>query len=129
MREIIHPGAVALFGECGAMALYEALAGWILAEFPNAELRPRRTQIGFAEGRLFACASRAAVRRKAERPDPWITVSLGLPRPLESPRALAVRVRFDIEYSDENTGIVLRWLFLKFRLYPMEKKPKKQKTI
>ena len=39
--------------------------------------------------------------------------------------ALAVRVRFDIEYSDENTGVVLRWLFLKFRLYPMEKKPKK----
>lgn len=41
--------------------------------------------------------------------------------------ALAVRVRFDIEYSDENTGVVLRWLFLKFRLYPMEKKPKKPK--
>ena len=95
MREIIHPEAVALFGECGALPLYEALAGWILAEFPKTELRPRRTQIGFAEGRLFACASRAAVRRKAGRPDPWITVSLGLPRPLESPRALAVRVRPD----------------------------------
>ncbi len=41
--------------------------------------------------------------------------------------ALVVRVRFDIEYSEENTSVVLRWLFLKFRLYPMEKKPKKPK--
>lgn len=44
--------------------------------------------------------------------------------------ALAVRVRFDIEYSAENTSVLLRWLFIKFRLYPMAKKekaPKKKK--
>ena len=42
--------------------------------------------------------------------------------------ALNVRVRFLIEYSSENTSAVLKWLFLKFKLYPMKKKePKKKK--
>ena len=41
--------------------------------------------------------------------------------------ALVVKVRFHIEYSAENTSVALQWLFLKFRLYPMEKKEKKPK--
>lgn len=38
--------------------------------------------------------------------------------------ALCVRLRFDIEYSRENTSAVLRWLFLKFKLYPKAEKEK-----
>ena len=94
MPEIITPDALFFFdGQPGALMLYEALAGRILAEYENAEIRVRKTQIGFYEGRLFACASLAPVRRKTERPDPYLTVTLGLPRPLDSPRALAVPVR------------------------------------
>ena len=41
--------------------------------------------------------------------------------------ALFIRVRFRIEYSSENTSVLLRWLFLKIPLYPTEKKEKKPK--
>ena len=41
--------------------------------------------------------------------------------------ALCVKVHFRIEYSSENTSAVLRWLFLKFKLYPMKKKEKAKK--
>ena len=48
--------------------------------------------------------------------------------------ALCVRVRFRIEYSSENTSVVLRWLFIKLKLYPAKekdgakKKKKKEKA-
>mgnify|MGYP002627283466 CR=1 FL=1 len=38
--------------------------------------------------------------------------------------ALCVKVRFEIEYSNENTSALLKWLFLKIKLYPTKKKPK-----
>ena len=39
---------------------------------------------------VFACVSFARVRRKSELPDVWLTLTLGLPEPLESSR-VAVR--------------------------------------
>ena len=44
--------------------------------------------------------------------------------------ALCVKVRFRIEYSAENTSVLLKWLFLKIKLYPMKNtgKKKKEKT-
>jgi hypothetical protein len=36
---------------------------------------------------VFACVSFARVKRKAELPEGWMTVTLGLPAPLESQRA------------------------------------------
>ena len=36
--------------------------------------------------------------------------------------ALCVRVRFRIEYSSENTSVLLRWLFIKLKIYPAKKK-------
>lgn len=41
--------------------------------------------------------------------------------------ALCVKVRFRIEYSSENTSVLLKWLFLKIRLYPTNGKGKKKK--
>ena len=40
---------------------------------------------------------------------------------------LCVRIRFRIEYSSENTSVLLRWLFLKIPVYPTEKKEKQPK--
>lgn len=41
--------------------------------------------------------------------------------------ALCVKLGFRIEYSNENTSVVFKWLFLKLPLYPMAKKEKKPK--
>ncbi|WP_330397617.1 DUF5655 domain-containing protein [Acutalibacter muris] len=47
------------------------------------------TQITFSNRRVFACVSLMRVKRKAELPDPYIVVTLGLPYPLESRRVAA----------------------------------------
>ena len=117
MREVITPEALRFFdGHPGALAIYRSLAEAVLAVCDQADIRVRKTQISFCDGRMFACASLTPVRRKAGRPDPFLTLSLGLARPLESPRAVPVRVREDRWTNhvllDEN-GVdeeVLSWL-------------------
>ena len=85
---------LAVFGPCpGAIALYEALEARLLAAFPDAEIRVSKTQVSFYAGRMFACASLARVKPRAERPDPYITLSLSLPQGIDSPRLLCVPVR------------------------------------
>ena len=71
----------------GAYAIYRAFKGAILTAYPDAQLRVQKTQITFTNPRVFACVSLLRARRKAELPKPWITVTLGLPYHLESPRA------------------------------------------
>ena len=44
-----------------------------------------KTQVSFYLGCQFGCASLLAVRRKAERPDPYLTVSFGLAHPWTAP--------------------------------------------
>ena len=86
MTDIITADVLFFFdGHAGALALYEALAGRLLAEYPATEIRAQRTQIGFYDGRMYACASLMPVRRKAERPS--------LDAPAESPRLICVPVR------------------------------------
>ncbi|MBR5110060.1 MAG: hypothetical protein IK099_07680 [Clostridia bacterium] len=71
----------------GAYSIYRALKRAILKIYPNTQIRMQKTQITFYNPRVFACASLLRARRKAEMPDSWITVTLGLPYRLESPRA------------------------------------------
>lgn len=80
-------------GKPKELELYERLAREILARWPGSEIRVQKTQISFYEGRMFACASMAPVRRRAERPEHFITVTFGLDHPLDDPRAVAVQVR------------------------------------
>ena len=94
MSPIITPDILFFFdGHPGALALYEALAEKLLAQFPETEIRAQKTQVSFYDGRLYACASLAAVRRKAERPDPYLTVTFSLDAPSDSPRLVCVPVR------------------------------------
>lgn len=93
MAEIITQDVLFFFdGRPRELALYERLAEALLSRFPEAGVRVRKTQIGFYDGGLFACASLTPVRPKAQRPDRFITVTFGLDFPLEDPRALAVAV-------------------------------------
>ena len=79
-----HPGALALFG---------ALAERLLAEYPQTEIVVRKTQISFYDDHVYACASLTPVRRRAERPDPFLTVTFGSDVPIASSRLVCVPIR------------------------------------
>lgn len=72
-----HPGAVPLY-----LRFEEA----VCAVFPKTNKRVQKTQITFSNRHVFACVSFARVKRKAELPEPYIVITLGLPYPLESER-------------------------------------------
>ena len=69
-----------------ALPLYEALEGRIRAEVDGVRIKVQKSQITFYNRHLFACASFARVRRKAELPPCWLVVTVGLARRLDSPR-------------------------------------------
>ena len=70
----------------GATSLYEALRQAIKHVEPDAVIEVKKTQISFKNPLLFAAVSFLPVLKKAARPDPFITLTLGLFHPLESPR-------------------------------------------
>lgn len=80
-------------GRPAELSLYRRFAAAVLSRWPAAEVRVQKTQIGFYDRRLFACVSLTPVRRKADRPPHFVTVTFGLDCPLDNLRALAVRVR------------------------------------
>ena len=47
--------------------------------FPEAQKRVQKTQITFFHRHVFACVSFQRVKRRAELPDPWLVIALGLP--------------------------------------------------
>ena len=53
---------------------------------------------------MFACVSFARVRRKAELPETWLTLTLGLPYPLDSAR---VAVKTEVYPGRWTTHLVL----------------------
>ena len=82
-------GASLLVPHPAALQLYEAFAGEMAARFPGTRVRVQKTQITFSNRRVYACVSFLRVKRKAELPGSWFTLSLGLPYALESPRVAA----------------------------------------
>ena len=77
-------------GHPDALGLYQALETWMYEAFPHVEKRVMKTQISFYNRHLFACVSFTRVKRKAELPEGWLTLTLGFPTPLDSP-SVAVR--------------------------------------
>ena len=73
-------------GRLGAVPLYEAFAGELFKSFPGTSIRVQKSQINFSNRHVYACVSFARVKKKAELPDPYIVVTLGLSNPLDSPR-------------------------------------------
>lgn len=69
-----------------ALPIYEAFAGELLKRFPDTSTRVQKSQITFSNRHVYACVSFARVKRKAELPEPYIVVTLGLPYPLDSDR-------------------------------------------
>ena len=91
---LITPDVMFFFdGHAGALPLYGALAERLLSEYPATKIQVRKTQIGFHDGRLYCCASLTPVRRRAERPEPFLTITFSLDAPEPSPRLICVPVR------------------------------------
>ena len=70
----------------GALPLYQTWESRILAEVEHVTVKVQKTQITFANRRQFACVSSLPARRAKDRPEDYITVTLGLNRRLDSPR-------------------------------------------
>ena len=73
-------------GHISSLPLYEAFESELLRRFPGSRTRVQKSQITFSNRHVFACVSFLRVRKKAELPDPYIVITLGLPYPLESDR-------------------------------------------
>ncbi len=73
-------------GHQKALPLYAAFEEKLYSLFPETGKRVGKTQISFSNRHVFACVSLARVKKKAELPDPYIVITLGLPYPLESER-------------------------------------------
>ena len=69
-----------------AYPLYECFEAKLLERFPATSIRVQKTQITFSGRHVYACVSFQRVRKKAELPNPYLVITLGLPYPLESDR-------------------------------------------
>ncbi len=69
-----------------AVPLYEAFEARLLSELEGVIIQPRKSQITLKNRRMFGAVSFLAARRAKDRPDPYITVTLGLNRRESSPR-------------------------------------------
>ncbi|MDI9497683.1 MAG: DUF5655 domain-containing protein [Bacillota bacterium] len=72
-----------------AWPLFEAFAGVVFSRLPETVMRVQKTQITFSNRHVFACVSFLRVRRKSSLPEPHLTITLGLPHPLDSERVAA----------------------------------------
>ncbi len=73
-------------GHAPAFPLYLCLRQALLDRAVPFEIRTHKTQISFYCRYLFAAASFLPVRKRGERPDPFLTISFGLPERLCSSR-------------------------------------------
>ena len=69
-----------------ALPLYEVFETKLYELFPAAKKKVQKTQISFSSRYIFVCVSFARVKRKAELPNPYLVITLGLPCPLDSDR-------------------------------------------
>lgn len=73
-------------GHTAAIPLYAAFAEELFQRFPATSMRVQKSQITFGGRHVYACVSFARVKRKAELPETYIVITLGLPYPLDSDR-------------------------------------------
>ena len=70
-----------------ALPLYQAFEQAVVRRHPDVRIQVQKTQISFCNRHIFACASFLRVKKKRELPQPYLVLTLGLPYPLDSPRA------------------------------------------
>ena len=73
----------------GVYPLYECFQEKLLFRFPASRIKVQKSQISFYNRHLYACVSFLKVKQKAELPQDYFVLTLGLPAPLESDRVAA----------------------------------------
>lgn len=69
-----------------ALPVYGAFARKLAGALPDSNVRVQKTQITFSNRHVYACVSFLRVKKKAELPDSFFVLTLGLPYALESER-------------------------------------------
>lgn len=69
--------------------LYEQFQKKLFARFPESRIKVQKSQISYYNRHLYACVSFLKVKKKAELPEDYFVLTLGLPAPLKSGRAAA----------------------------------------
>ena len=69
--------------------LYECFQEKLLARFPESQIRVQISQISYYNRHLYACVSFLKVKKKADLPDDYFVLTLGLSASLESDRVAA----------------------------------------
>ena len=101
-----------------ALLLYEAFERAVRELVPDVGIKVQKTQITYTNPKVFAAVSLRPARRKAERPEHYITVTLGLNRRLDSPRVDAASEPYParwthhlmISSAGEIDGDLLGWV-------------------
>lgn len=70
----------------GAIPLYEAFEDRLLSELEGVVIQPQKSQITLKNRRVFGAVSFLPARKAKDRPNPYITITLGLNRREPSPR-------------------------------------------
>ena len=102
----------------GAFFLYEAFRKAVLDKISETRIEVKKTQISFFSRYMFAAVSFAKVRRAEDRPEPFLTITFGLPYRKESARIdVAVEPypnrwthHVMIGTEDEIDGELLSWI-------------------
>ena len=113
-------GAILSFfsGHEGALPLFAAWEERLAGAVDGVQVRVQKTQISYSRKRLFACVSFLPVRKAADRPRDYITVTFGLPYRVLSGRIdQAVEARPNrwthhvlIGSAEEIDGTMMDWL-------------------
>ena len=69
--------------------LYACFQEKLLARFLESRIKVQKSQISYYNRHLYACVSFLKVKKRAELPDDYFVLTLGLPAPLESDRVAA----------------------------------------
>ena len=73
-------------GHQDALDLFETFEEYLYKMFPVIRKRVQKTQISYSNRYIFACVSFARVKRKAELPNGYVVLTIGLSAPLNSNR-------------------------------------------
>ena len=73
-------------GHQDALDLFETFEEYLYNMFPVIRKRVQKTQISYSNRYIFACVSFARVKRKAELPNGYLVLTIGLSAPLNSNR-------------------------------------------